>query len=51
MAEMSKDINRIMGDIEDIHNDFSHIHINRDSNDEAVRHINDKMTEWRNYAV
>jgi methyl-accepting chemotaxis protein len=51
MAEMSKDINKIMGDIEDIHNDFSHIHINRDSNAETMRHINDKMTEWRNYAV
>jgi methyl-accepting chemotaxis protein len=51
MAEMSKDINRIMGDIEDIHNDFSHIHIDRDRDDKAIQRINDKITEWRNYAI
>jgi methyl-accepting chemotaxis protein len=51
MAEMSKDINRIMGDIEDTHNDFNDIHIDHDSNAESERRINDKITEWMNYAV
>ncbi|MDR1248851.1 MAG: methyl-accepting chemotaxis protein [Treponema sp.] len=51
MAEMSRDINRIMGDIEDIHNGFSHIHIDRGRDDEAIQRINDTIVEWRNYAV
>jgi methyl-accepting chemotaxis protein len=51
MAEMSRDINKIMGDIEDIQNGFSHIPVDRDRDDKAAQRINDKITEWRNYAV